>query len=199
LTPTAEPLSLLPYQGEALFFPGFLAQTEADRLFRFLLDHISWQQQSIRIFGRSVMQPRLTASFADEGVSYVYSGIALASETWNPELADLKRRIEKATGCTFNTALLNLYRDGNDSMGWHRDNERELGPEPVVASLSLGATRRFLLREYHNKSNRIAVELSHGSLLLMRGECQEYWEHSVPKTKSVTEERINITFRQVTG
>jgi len=189
--------NILPHNGEIYFIPDFLNKKEADHYLKILLHAIKWEQQSIKIFGRQVPQPRLTAAFADEGVVYGYSGLQLDASAWTPELLEIKSKIQSFSNETFNTALLNLYRNGRDSMGWHRDNEKELGKEPVIASLSLGATRKFLLREKATKSGLISLSLTHGSLILMRGKSQQYWEHSVPKTVGEAGERVNVTFRRV--
>jgi alkylated DNA repair dioxygenase AlkB len=192
-----QPANLLPSQGEILYFPGFFSQRESDEFFRSLLQNIPWRQMPIKIFGKTVQQPRLTAWYADEGVEYKYSGLRLQAQPWIEPLSSVRLKIEKETGHLFNSALLNLYRDGNDSMGWHRDNEKALGPNPVIASLSLGAPRVFKLRKYSDKSLPFSLELQHGSLLLMHGESQHHWEHSIPKTKAALGQRINITFRKV--
>lgn len=141
------------------------------------------------------MQPRLTALYGDADKSYGYSGIVMQPNVWTRELKEIKLAVEKKSGHTFSVALLNLYRDGNDSMGWHRDNEKELGKDPVIASVNFGAKRRFQLREYITKSNLRNLDLTQGSLLVMQGESQHHWEHRVPKTSRFTEPRINITFR----
>lgn len=140
--------------------------------------------------------PRLEAWYGDAGASYSYSGLAHEPLPWTPELQRLRERVEVAAGTTFNSVLANLYRDGNDSNGWHADDESELGEQPVIASLSLGAARRFLLR--HRASvERVEVVLEAGSLLLMRGKTQQCWKHSVPKQRTVHAPRINLTFRRV--
>lgn len=187
--------NLLPHHGEVLFFPEFFSTGEADMFFSDLHASTSWRQEPVKIFGREVMQPRLTAWYGDEGKNYSYSGITMQPQPWTDTLLAIKYAADKAAGTTFNSALLNLYRNGSDSMGWHRDNEKELGRNPVIASVSLGAARRFLLRNYANKKLVRELLLTHGSLLLMRGETQHYWEHSLPKTVKPTGQRINITFR----
>lgn len=189
--------NLLPHKGEAYFYPAFFDKTESDVLFQSLLTQVNWKQEPIRIFGKEVMQPRLTAWFAEEGKSYSYSGITMEAYPWNEALRKIKSKVEKEADVKFNSALLNLYRDGRDSMGWHRDNEKELGVNPVIASVSFGAMRTFQLREYQTKSNLRSIPLAHGSMLLMRGETQPYWEHQVPKTNKINAPRINITFRVV--
>lgn len=189
--------NLLPYRGEAYFYPDFFTREESDRLYQHLLSQVSWKQMPIKIFGREIMQPRLTAWFADKDVKYTYSGLTLTAFEWTDTLLEIKQHVEKVSGAMFNSALLNLYRDGKDSMGWHRDNEKELGRNPVVASVSFGATRQFKLRDYGTKNNVVSLDLKHGSFLWMQGETQHYWEHSVPKTNREIGERINVTFRLV--
>jgi alkylated DNA repair dioxygenase AlkB len=191
------PIELLPENGSALFYQRFLDASTADELYLELRALVPWRQEKIKIFGRLIAQPRLTASFADEGIGYSYSGHSPEMHSWIPPLTSIKRKIEALTGHRFNAALLNLYRDGNDSMGWHRDNEKELGTEPVIASVSLGAERRFVLRDHKTKKKRIEVVLPHGSLLVMSGRSQHEWEHCLPKSARHVGERINITFREV--
>jgi alkylated DNA repair dioxygenase AlkB len=161
------------------------------------LNEIQWKQEPIKIFGKEVMQPRLTAWYGDIDKPYSYSGITMQPYAWSGSLKTIKQKIEAVAGVTFTSALLNLYRNGNDSMGWHRDNEKELGDQPVIGSVSFGATRTFQFRDYKTKKDLKSIELSHGSFLTMRGETNHYWEHSVPKTKLVLKERINITFRMI--
>jgi len=143
------------------------------------------------------MQPRLTAWYGDPGKAYSYSGITMQPHNWTKALLEIKQRIEAVAGASFNSALLNLYRDGKDSMGWHRDNEKELGINPVIGSVSFGAARTFVLRHYTDKKLKQSIELTHGSFLLMRGRTQHCWEHSLPKRITSTGERINITFRRI--
>jgi alkylated DNA repair dioxygenase AlkB len=143
------------------------------------------------------MQPRLTAWMGDSGASYRYSGLMMVPEPWSAPVLKIKLAIEKAVGFKFNSALLNYYRTGLDSMGWHRDNEPELGKEPTIASVSFGDLRVFKMRHYFNKSLSVDIELDHGDLLVMAGVMQSYWEHSLPKTRRPKGPRINITFRSV--
>jgi alkylated DNA repair dioxygenase AlkB len=190
-------VNLLPYKGEVFLFPRFFSKKNSDLLLQNLLTNINWKQEPITIFGKQVMQPRLTAWYADEGKQYSYSGITMQPLTWTESLQQIKTAIETKTDISFNSALLNLYRDGKDSMGWHRDNEKELGTNPPIASVSLGASRIFKLRDYNNKKTTQSIELTHGSLLLMKGETQHFWEHQVAKTSKPVSTRINITFRQI--
>jgi alkylated DNA repair dioxygenase AlkB len=179
--------------GVLLYHPHFLDQHEADDLFAVLKARTPWKQE-IASFGRPF--PRLTAYHADPGVSYTYSGVTHPSSPWPDYLLDLRRRIEETAGAPFNSLLLNDYRSGDDSIGYHSDAEPELGPNPIVPSLSLGATRQFVLRHVHT-SERLTFDLTHGSLLVMAGTTQHHWRHAVPKTKKPVGERINLTFRNI--
>jgi alkylated DNA repair dioxygenase AlkB len=143
------------------------------------------------------MQPRLTALYGDDNKSFSYSGITMKPYPWTEALIKIKQKIEIESGVVFTTALLNYYRNEKDSMGWHRDNEKELGPKPVIGSVSFGATREFQLRHYYEKNLRTSVELNHGSFLLMKNETQHHWEHAIPKKNKALDERINITFRVI--
>jgi alkylated DNA repair dioxygenase AlkB len=187
--------NLLPKQGEVLFDPKFLSEEESDRYLNALLKEVEWKQEPIVIFGKKVMQPRLTAWFGD--AEYRYSGTTMKPLAWTQTLAEIKARVEAAAQVQFTSVLLNQYRNERDSMGWHRDNEKELGKNPVIASLSLGESRTFKIRHYDEKSLRQSIELSNGSLLLMRGETQHHWEHAIPKTKEPKGVRINLTFRVI--
>jgi alkylated DNA repair dioxygenase AlkB len=179
-------------------YESFLQADHALLLFEALRRQADWKSQAIKLFGREVLQPRLVASYADAGVQYGYSGLKLKSALWLPELAELKKRIERVLApLYFNSLLLNYYRHQQDSMGWHRDNEKELGSDPVIASLSLGATRDFHLRRYADKSNLQKLSLTNGSLLVMSGRTQHDWEHCLPKRQRKIGERINLTFRLV--
>jgi alkylated DNA repair dioxygenase AlkB len=189
--------AILPKDGEVSFFPNLFTREESDVYFDVLMNEIPWKQEPIRIFGKTVMQPRLTAWYGDPGKHYSYSGITMSPANWIDTLLKIKQRIETVSPVIFNSALLNLYRDQSDSMGWHRDNEKELGINPVIASVTFGATRRFLLRHYTDKDLKQSLELTHGSLLLMQGKTQHGWEHSVPKQSSIAGSRINITFRVI--
>ena len=190
---------VLPGSGagcELHYFPQFIDKAEADRLLMTLEERVAWRQGSIRIGGREVAIPRLNAWYGDVGADYGYSGIRLPTNPWFNELQTLRRQVEQAARHNFNSALLNLYRDGRDSVAWHSDDESELGNSPVIASVSLGAVRRFQLRQRQG-SERFALELEHGSLLVMAGATQHHWQHQLPKQPSVVEPRINITFRTI--
>jgi alkylated DNA repair dioxygenase AlkB len=182
--------------GELLWFPRFLDPTVAERLFRRLYHQLNWRQEHIRLFGRRVAQPRLSTWYGDADARYHYSGLALSPMPWTRSLTALRQRLNTLLDAEFNSVLANLYRDGGDGMGWHSDDEAELGPEPVIASLSLGATRRFQLR-HRNRDERHELELSSGNLLVMAGSTQRYWQHQIPKTRRPVGPRINLTFRRI--
>lgn len=177
--------------------PGFLSTEDAQAHFNTLLRQTPWRQDDIRIFGKVYAQPRLTALYGNNEKPYSYSGIRMEPLAFSPLLSRLKAAIERQTGATFTTCLLNLYRDGKDSNGWHADNEKELGKNPVIASLSLGATRVFKLKHRYDKQQKARLELTSGSLLLMQGPTQHFWLHEIPKTKREVGPRINLTFRKI--
>lgn len=187
--------SPLLFGGCVEYCPDFLGKEESCHLLDRLWSELEWSQTEITLFGRSVMQPRLVAWYGDPGARYSYSGIALDPIPWHPSLLEIKHRIEAFTGQHFNSVLANAYRDGRDSMGWHSDDENELGPEPFIASLSLGEERRFLLREKGKKS--VGLSLGSGSLLLMKNDCQQRFQHSLPKTRRKIGLRVNLTFRAI--
>ena len=184
--------------GNCVLINSFLTVAEADSLFNDLIGNAAWHQPEISIFGRKVKSPRLSAWYGDPGAVYRYSGTVNQPLPWLHSLLALKDLLEDYTGSTFNSVLLNLYRDGNDAMGWHADDEPELGPFPTIASVSLGGTRRFLMK--HRKDpelSSIRLDLSHGSLLVMSGATQANWKHSVSRTRTLVEPRINLTFRYI--
>lgn len=179
------------------FLPGQEAHAWLERLWR----ELNWSQQEITLFGRRVMQPRLVAWYGDPHAAYTYSGLTLQPLPWHPILAELKDRLEAATRGSFNSVLANAYRDGADSMGWHSDDEPELGSMPLIASVSLGAERRFLVRPRKRtkgvKTASRGITLGHGSLLVMRGDSQRLFQHALPRTRKPVGLRINLTYRQV--
>lgn len=180
------------------FAEQFYSHEAADELFTILLNEIEWRQETIQVWGKSHLQPRLTAWHADPGTEYSYSGINLQAKNWTPTLLKIKDDIGVATGRQFNSVLLNLYRDQSDSMGWHSDDEPELGKNPVIASLSLGATRSFKLKHKTRSDQKIlSIALAHGSLLLMAGSTQHHWLHGIAKQSQTIAPRINLTFRQI--
>jgi alkylated DNA repair dioxygenase AlkB len=178
------------------YFPDFLSPEKADELFTRLKEEIPWRQDEIKVFGKMHPQPRLTALFGD-GKPYGYSGIVMQPQHWNALLSYIKEQVELVCGTHFTTVLLNYYRDGKDSNGWHADNEKELGRNPVIASVSLGAERFFHLRHNLNKDQTLKILLEHGSLLLMKGTTQHFWKHQIPKTAKPIGPRINLTFRVI--
>ncbi|MDX1300990.1 alpha-ketoglutarate-dependent dioxygenase AlkB [Photobacterium sp.] len=181
-------------QGRLYWAPHFFSAQQADEYFQHLSNELNWQQQSIRMFGRQVLQPRLQAWCGD--VQYTYSGLTMKPELWTPTLLAIKAACEQAAGVSFNSVLANLYRHGQDYMGFHQDNEKELGYQPVIASVSFGEQRRFVLKHIETKQ-KIEFVLHSGSLLIMAGETQTCWLHSVPKTQKPMQPRINLTFRQI--
>jgi alkylated DNA repair dioxygenase AlkB len=192
LLSVGRPASLLPCDGEVFLIERACAPGAADRLLEELLRVTAWRQETATVMGRRVPIPRLTAWHGEAG--YVYSGIRMEPAPWNAPLLELKAVAERLAGQPFNSVLLNLYRDGRDSVSWHADNEPGLGPEPVIASISLGAVRRFQLR-HRRRSERVGLDLPHGSCLIMAGATQHHWLHQLPKTAQPVGRRINLTFR----
>jgi alkylated DNA repair dioxygenase AlkB len=182
------------------FTARFIPTVDADAALATLSAETPWRHDEIFVHGRRVLQPRLTAWYGDAGARYAYSGVELTPLPWTPLLADLKARLEQASGARFNSLLMNLYRDGRDSVSWHSDAEPELGRNPAIASLSFGAVRKFQLRSRPPlPPARHEVALGHGDLLVMRGATQHEWAHQVPKTAARVGPRINLTFRLVRG
>jgi alkylated DNA repair dioxygenase AlkB len=181
--------------GELYYDRFFFSNIEANKYFNLLKKEIQWQQDDIKIFGKIYPQPRLTALYANNNKSYSYSNIKMQPITFTPTLFDIKSKIEKRLNSQFTSCLLNLYRNGQDSNGWHADNEKELGLNPVIASLSLGAERVFHMKHRNDKKEKVKINLTNGSLLVMRGRTQHHWLHQIPKTRKKVGERINLTFR----
>lgn len=194
--PNAEKSSMP--DADLLFFREFFPKEQSDEILEELLENIEWKQDRIKYYGKEMDLPRLTAWYGDAGASYTYSNISMNSTVWTPTLMCIKEKIEKVTGARFNSVLLNYYRDGKDSVSWHRDNEPELGKNPVIASASFGETRRFQFKHIKRKDlGRVDVDLTHGSLLVMQGTTQEFWLHQIPKTSKPKKARINLTFRRI--
>jgi alkylated DNA repair dioxygenase AlkB len=168
-----------------------------EELAKIQFTNIKWKQDWIKFYGKILPLPRLTSWYGDSGKSYTYSGIKSDPNQWNKGLLYIKGRIEQCAGAEFNSVLLNWYRDGDDHLSWHSDDESELGVNPIIASANFGETRDFIIRRRDDKSKRIALPLKHGTLLIMRGELQRFWEHSVPKRKNVRGSRFNLTFRRI--
>lgn len=182
--------------GEYLFYPNFFSKSESDLFLQKLKAEILWKQESMNMYGKQVLFPRLTAWYGDNDKPYSFSGITLQPHSWTKELIDIKNKIELIATTEFNSVLLNQYRNGNDSISWHTDAEKKLGVNPIIGSVNFGATRKFQLRHINSKE-KIEIELTHGSLLIMQGELQHFWQHQVPKTTQKVDERINLTFRKI--
>lgn len=182
---------------DVILVRGALDQPVADAAFAALRVEIPWRQEHLRMFGTVVPVPRLEAWIADEGLEYTYSGIAHTPQPWTPTVVAMRALCDGLAGASFNSVLCNLYRDGNDGVDWHADDEREFGRNPVIASVSLGATRRFDFRRVDDHSVRVGVDLHHGDVVIMRGTTQDLWRHRIPKTRRPVGERINLTFRTV--
>lgn len=182
--------------GYVYLIERFIPADIADRYCQSLLQDVLWQEEHYTIYGKTVAAPRLVAWYGDPDATYSYSGISHTPLPWVPLLIELKNLVEQKSQHSFNSVLCNLYRNGQDSMGWHADKEPELGTNPYIASLSFGATRLFKFRHLKTKDT-IDVLLENGSLLLMGGELQYHWRHSLPKTTKVNQPRINLTFRKI--
>jgi alkylated DNA repair dioxygenase AlkB len=180
---------------DVTLYPFLFSQAEADHLQQDLLRDIVWRQESIKLYGRDHSVPRLTALYGDPDKTYRYSGITHQSESWIPALLTIKQRIEAVSNTSFNSVLLNHYRDGADSMGWHADDEPELGPNPVIGSVSFGQSRILQMRHKTDKSLRQGIPLANGSFLLMQGPVQHHWLHQVAKSRRPMGARINLTYR----
>ena len=191
----SEPIHLNLPDAEIIYYPAFFDKKEADAIYNELVNTVPWQQDEITVFGKKHLQPRLTALYGNEGKPYSYSNIKMQPHPWNLLLQKLKTKIENVSDANFTTVLLNYYRDGKDSNGWHADNEKELGTNPVIASLSFGAERMFQLKHNLDKDLKKSIVLQHGSLLLMKGTTQHFWKHQIPKTAKPIGPRINGTFR----
>lgn len=181
---------------DILYFPALFSPNEADTLLRRLKIEIQWQQEKIHLYGQTHDLPRLTAWYGDPGKTYTYSGITVNSLTWIDPLREIKNKIEKVSGIEFNSVLVNRYRNGADSVSWHADDERELGQNPVIGSVSLGEARPFQMKHKSNEQ-KTTIALEHGSFLLIRGPTQHYWLHQIPKSRKSLSERINLTFRRI--
>ncbi|HEY4651237.1 MAG TPA: alpha-ketoglutarate-dependent dioxygenase AlkB [Pontibacter sp.] len=196
-TPASYGLQQVPLPDADIWYaPAFFDAGTSNCYLQLLTEQVNWKQETIRMFGRQVPMPRLTAWYGDK--SYTYSGLKNEPQPWLPVLLQLKEQVQEATGHTYNSVLLNLYPSGQSSMGWHADDEPELGAAPTIASVSFGAARRFGFRHRYKKAQKsFYLELGHGSLLLMQGPTQRYWQHAIPKTAKATGARINLTFRNI--
>lgn len=192
---SSSPISLA--DADLRFTPNWVDDATADHWLAELLAHTPWQQPEVFIHGRHFPVPRLLAWYGDADASYRYSGLTHQPLSWTPLLAEIRARVQAEVGQAFNGLLINHYRDGQDSMGWHSDNEAVLGNNPVVVSLNLGGTRRFDLRRTGSTRIEHSLELAHGSLLVMAGQTQHYWQHQVAKTRQPCAPRLNLTFRLI--
>lgn len=195
-------MSVIPIKAPAAdlqlgYQASWLSEPMASQYLDQLLAQTPWQQPQVRVYGKKYPVPRLMAWYGDAGASYGYSGLRHQPLPWTQLLARLRQQVEQACSHAFNGVLLNLYRDGQDANGWHSDDEPELGSCPLIASVSLGAARRFDLRRRDGSGQRISLELAHGSLLVMAGATQQYWQHQIARTNRVREPRLNLTFRYV--
>ncbi|OUR95604.1 alpha-ketoglutarate-dependent dioxygenase AlkB [Flavobacteriales bacterium 34_180_T64] len=182
---------------EVIYVPNFFALKTASNYFKIFKERVAWQQDDIKIFGKTYKQPRLTALYSINNQSYSYSGITMFPNAFTPELIQIKETVEKTCSHEFNSVLLNYYRNGNDSNGWHADNEKELGTHPVIASISFGEPRYFHFKHRELSTKKHKLLLEHGSLLIMKGEMQQFWLHQIAKTKQQIGGRINLTFRNL--
>jgi len=190
----------IPMPDADVFYLGCLPLAQpAKQVLQRLIAEILWQSEEVMMWGRRVPQPRLTAWYGDTGASYAYSGLRLDPLPWTPLLIDIKTRVEDAAGSTFNSVLLNYYRDNRDSIGFHSDDEAELGERPVIASLSLGEERIFILKHKRSETAQpVHLRLASGSLLLMKGDTQRCWRHGILKESRPCGPRVNLTFRTIT-
>ncbi|MCY4046287.1 MAG: alpha-ketoglutarate-dependent dioxygenase AlkB [Cellvibrionales bacterium] len=219
---TGSLISATVYGGKLHYYPHFFTHTQSDEYLDYFLEnslgywksiqwkdhtnhqhikasfsHINWRQEHVTLFGKTHPLPRLTAWYGDTNAIYRYSGITSHPHPWDKQLFLIKQQIEQTAHYAFNSVLMNWYRDGSDTVGWHADNESSLGKQPVIASISLGETRDFILRKNTDPSDHILIALEHGSLLLMTGGIQQHWQHSIPKRKNCNQSRINLTFRKI--
>lgn len=203
LNPSAVGLHLqrVPIQDADVFYLRRLELSQPDsHILQRLIAEVPWRAEEVTVWGRLVLQPRLTAWYGDAGANYAYSGIQLRPHPWTPLLLDIKTRIEDAVGATFNSVLLNYYRDHNDSIGFHSDDESELGDRPIIASLSFGEERIFVLKHKRlREAKPLRLRLASGSLLLMAGDTQHCWRHGIPKESRQCGPRVNLTFRRIIG
>ena len=182
--------------GEFIYYPDYFSKADSDRYLDILVNSIVWRQDSMKMYGKEINFPRLTAWYGNGDKSYTFSGTTLPAKVWTPELLEIKSKIDAIGKVDFNSVLLNRYRTGDDWISWHQDNEKELGKNPVIGSVNFGATRKFQIRHLQTKE-KLEIELRHGSLLVMTGALQHNWQHQVPKTKKQIGERLNLTFRVI--
>lgn len=186
--------NLLPYDGIVDDYGRILSEQEADDYLQLLLNTIQWEHDQVVVMGQTITTQRQVAWFGDRLFKYKYSGVIHHANLWVPELLDLKKQVEAIVQTRFNSCLLNLYENGSQGMAWHSDDEDALGENTVIASLSLGATRKFVLKHKQN-NQKVELNLPHGQLIVMRGNTQHHWLHAIMKSTKVAEPRINLTFR----
>ena len=191
-----KPLTILPKDGEVTYHKDFYSESESKQLFEELLKGLNWQFDELVIFGKKIITTRKVAWVADQDLSYTYSGVKKNPQDWSMPLLGIKQKLESFCGNQFNSCLLNLYHHGEEGMGWHSDDEKELDQNSPIASLSFGERRKFSFR-HKNDLNKASVFLDDGSLLLMQPPTQIYWQHALLKTKVAVEPRINLTFRKI--
>ena len=190
-------LFLNQYKGRLDCYPYWLSSTESDYYFQLFHRELAWQTETLLMAGKKIQSPRRVAWYGDTGTSYRYSGTEYKALPWHPALHEIKTRLQQQFDTPINSVLANLYRHGKDSVGWHADSETELGRQPIIFSLSLGASRFFDYRLKGNAESKKRIELHAGTLLIMQGDFQQYWQHQVPKQLTITESRINLTFRYI--
>jgi alkylated DNA repair dioxygenase AlkB len=189
-----EPENLLPKDGIAIYHGVVFNEVESSRICKELLDTIPWKHDEVVMFGKKIITKRKVAWYADAGITYTYAGVKKSGLQWTEELDGIKQKVEGITGARYNACLLNLYHEGEEGMGWHRDNEKEIVAESSIASISLGVARKFAFK-HATTNERLDIELANGSLLDMKGSIQQHWYHALPKTTRIKQMRINLTFR----
>lgn len=190
----SEAKNILPYEGESVYYGKIFSTELSDEYLLYFLNEIPWKNDEAVIFGKHFITARKVAWYGDENYAYTYSNKTKVALAWTQELLGIKKIVEKISGVTYNSCLLNLYQDGNQGMGWHHDDEKGLGKDANIASLTFGAERRFDMRHKINKE-KVSIILEHGSLLVMRGTTQSNWHHQLAKSKKVKLPRVNLTFR----
>lgn len=187
---------LLPYDGTVTYFGPILDEHQADDYFEKLIGLILWQRDEVTIYGKKYLTARKTAWYGEPGLDYTYSGHKRTPLPWTPDLLTLKSLVESLSGETYNSCLLNLYHDGSEGMSWHTDDEKMLKKNGAIASLSLGAERKFSFKHKQTKET-VSLLLEHGSLLVMKGSTQQHWRHALPKSLKIKSPRVNLTFRTI--
>jgi len=190
--------NILPFDGKAIYYGRIIRPDEASQYFTSFLDEIAWEHDEVNMFGKHIVTKRKVAWYGDNNFAYTYSNATKVALPWSKLLKNLKEKVEKVAGVTFNSCLLNLYHAGDEGMGWHSDDEKELGDDPVIASVSFGAERKFALKHKETKQT-CTVVLEHGSLLVMKEGSQKNWWHRLPPTKKIKTPRVNLTFRKYYG